>query len=251
MYPDTAREPYRWRGFEQVSKVLGEPRAERMTDAKLQSGVKVFGSAILRVEPDVASLRFAVSRQAKQPKDAFQETHKAVKGVRSYLAQAGADGDIAASRVNLSRTFEYINNRQQATGYSAKVSFNVILSDLARMEELLVGVVDAGANEIDAVDFRTTRLKEYRAEARRRAVAAGRDKAENYCRAARVSLGAVISIEDISPDVLRGSGEGHTSHEAPQDDSGADHAFTPGSIVVGAAVSIVFGIVPEVNQPEA
>ena len=36
-------------------------------DTKLQSGVKVFGSAVLRVEPDVASLQFAVSRQAKQP----------------------------------------------------------------------------------------------------------------------------------------------------------------------------------------
>jgi len=40
-------------------------------ESKLQSGVKVFGSAVLRVESDVASLQFAVSRQAKQPKDAF------------------------------------------------------------------------------------------------------------------------------------------------------------------------------------
>ena len=54
-------------------------------ESKHQSGVKVFGSAILRVEPDVASLQFAVSRQAKQPKDAFGETNKTVKAVRAYL----------------------------------------------------------------------------------------------------------------------------------------------------------------------
>src|SRR5262245_30057129 len=124
-------------------------------DRKVQPGVKVFGSAILRVEPDVASLQFAVSRQAKQPRDAFLETHKAVKGVRAYLVKAGAAGDVAASRINLSRTFEYTSGRQQPTGYSARIAFNVLLSDLDRMEELLVGVVDAGANEIDAVDFRT------------------------------------------------------------------------------------------------
>jgi uncharacterized protein YggE len=213
-------------------------------ESKQQPGVKVFGSAVIRVEPDVASLQFAVSRQAKQPKDAFQETHRAVKGVRAYLTQAGAAGDMAASRITLTRTFEYTNGRQQPTGYSAKVTFNVLLSDLGRMEELLVGVVDAGANEIDAVEFRTTKLKEHRAEARRRAVAAGREKAENYCRAAGVALGAVTSIEDISPEVLRGSGEGHTSREAPSDDAGPERAFAPGSITIGAAVSLVFAFAP-------
>jgi uncharacterized protein YggE len=213
-------------------------------NTKLQSGVKVFGSAVLRIEPDVASLQFAVSRQAKEPKDAFQETHKAVKGVRMYLIQAGAGEDVAASRITLTRTFEYINGRQQSTGYSARVAFNVLVSDLARIEELLVGIVAAGANEIDAVDFRTTGLKEYRAEARRRAVAAGREKAENYCRAAGVTLGEVVSIEDVNPDVLRGSGEGHMTREAPPDDGEPDRVFAPGSIVVGAAVTMVFALVP-------
>jgi uncharacterized protein YggE len=96
---------------------------------KPQPGVKVFGSAVLGVEPDFASLQFAVARQAKQPKDAFRETHQAVKEVRAYLSQAGA-GDVASSRILLSRTFEYVNQRQQPTGYSAKVSFNVLVSDL-------------------------------------------------------------------------------------------------------------------------
>jgi uncharacterized protein YggE len=219
-------------------------------DRKLQPGVKVFGSAVLRVEPDVASLQFAVSRQGKQPRDAFQETHKAVKTVRAYLAQVGAAGDVAASRINLSRTFEYAHGRQQPTGYSARVAFNVLLSDLGRMEELLVGVVGAGANEIDTVEFRTTRLKEYRAEARRRAVLAGREKAENYCRAAGVALGPVVSLEDVNPEVLRGSGEGHTAREAPSDDAGPERALAPGSIVVGAAVSLVFTILPEPPRPE-
>jgi uncharacterized protein YggE len=206
-----------------------------------QPGVKVFGSAVLRVEPDLASIQFAVGREAKKPKDAFQETHKAVQAVRTYLSQTGA-GDVAASHINLSRTFEYSNGKQQPRGYFAKVWFNVLLADLNRMEALLVGVVDAGANEIGSVEFRTSRLKEYRAEARRRAVAAARDKAENYCRAAGVSLGPVIGLEDIHPGSLRGSGEGETSSEVGADEASQTHALAPGSIVVGAAVSITFGL---------
>jgi uncharacterized protein YggE len=210
-------------------------------EQKPQPGIRVFGSAVLRVEPDVASLQFAVARQAKQPRDAFHATHQAVKEVRAYLSQAGA-GEVASSRLTLSRAFEYVNQRQQPTGYSASVSFNVVLTDLDRMEEILAGVVDAGVNEIGLVEFRTTRLKEYRAEARRRAVAAAREKAEIYCRAAGVSLGAVVSLEDVNPGVLRGSGESHTSSEASSDDAGPDRALAPGSIVVGAAVSVVFGL---------
>jgi uncharacterized protein YggE len=213
-------------------------------EQKSQPGVKVFGSAVLLVEPDLASLQFGVTRQAKQPKDALRETHQAVKVVRAYLGKAMA-GDVAASRITLARASEYVNGRHQFTGYSAKVSFNVLIKNLDTMEEVLVGVVDAGANEIGSVEFRTTRLKEYRTEARRRAVAAAREKAENYCKAAGISLGEVISLEDVNPSLLRGSGESHTTNEVESEDSGPDHALAPGSIVVGAAVSILFTISPK------
>jgi uncharacterized protein YggE len=208
---------------------------------KSQPGVKVFGSAVLRVEPDLASVQFVVARQAKQPKDAFHLTQQVVKDVRAYLGQVRA-GDVASSRITLSRAYEYVNQRQQPTGYSANVAFNVVLSDLDRMEEVLAGVVEAGVSEIGSVDFRTTRLKEFRAEARRRAVMAAREKSEIYCRAAGVSLGPVLSLEDVNPGVLRGSGESHTASEVSSDDAGPDRALAPGSIIVGAAVSVVFGI---------
>ena len=73
-------------------------------------------------------------------------------------------------------------------------------------------------------------------------MAAAREKAENYCRAAGVSLGGVLHMEDINPGVLRGTGEGHTSSEVSSDDAGPERALAPGSIVVGAAVSISFVI---------
>ena len=78
-----------------------------------------------------------------------------------------------------------------------------------------------------------------------------REKAENYCRAAGVSLGAVVSLEDVHPESLRGTGEGNTSSEVPSDDAGPDRALAPGSIVVGAAVSMVFAIRPATSPSDA
>ena len=151
-------------------------------------GISVFGSSITRIEPDIASLKFAVSRLAQQPKEAFREAHAGTQNVRAFLTQAEIS-DVSTSRVTLSQTFRYTGNEQRFAGYTAKIAFHVLLHDLERIEDLLSGVVEAGANEVSTVEFQTSRLKEIRAEARRRAVAAAREKAENYCTAAGIALG--------------------------------------------------------------
>lgn len=205
------------------------------------NGVTVFGSAVIRVEPDLVSLQFGVGRAGAKPRDALKEAQQAAQAVRAFLTRAGVT-DVAASRLTLSQTTEYVNGRHKPSGYFARVTFNVVLTDLNKMDEVLVGVVDAGANEIGSTEFRTTRLKELRLEARRRAVAAAREKAENYCRAAGVSLGAVTAIADAHPDSLRNTGESNTTTEEPSDDAATARALAPNAIPVGAAVSVTYGL---------
>lgn len=197
-------------------------------------GISVFGSAIIRVEPDIASLRFAVSRLEPHPRTAFQQTHQGVRQTRDYLAQAGIE-EVQASRINLSESFQ----QNDFEGYRASVTFHVLLYDMDKVEEILTDVVDNGVNTINSVDFQISNLKEVRAEARERAVAAAREKAELYCQAAGVQLGQVVHIEDVNPDLL-GRHAGHVSPEAQLEDGQPPRAFDPGSIVVGAAVMIAF-----------
>ena len=47
-------------------------------------GVTVFGSSMIRVEPDIVSLNFAVFQLQQHPKDAFQEIRKASHSVKKY-----------------------------------------------------------------------------------------------------------------------------------------------------------------------
>ena len=54
---------------------------------KTPFGINVFGSSMIRVEPDIVSLNFAVSRLQQKPKDAFQDVRKASHDVRKYLDQ--------------------------------------------------------------------------------------------------------------------------------------------------------------------
>lgn len=203
-------------------------------------GVNVFGSALIRVEPDLASLNFAVTHLAGHPKDAFREVRAKAQEVRTYLAQAKIS-EVSSSHVSLAEETEYINGKSHMVGYSAKIAFNVLLRDLGRVEELLAAIVDAGVNRISSVEFQTSRLREVRAEARRRAVEAAHYKAALYCEAGKVRLGEVLHIEDVNPDQLRGY-EGHVFHEVAPDDEGPVQAIDPGSIVVRAAVMLSYQI---------
>ncbi len=212
------------------------------TDQLVQApfGVSVFGSAILEAEPDAVSIYCAVSALQEHPRDAFREVRDAAQRVRRYLDETQIE-DVRMSRVTIDQTIRFMGGEQKFMGYTARIGFHLLLRHLDMMEEFLSGIVDAGVNEISRVDFETSRLKEIRAEARRQAIQAAYEKAENYCRAADVHLGQVIHIEDMNPDMLN-VGEGHRGAGARMLEMENFQAMEPGKISVGAAVAVAFAI---------
>ena len=213
-------------------------------------GVTTFGSTVIRVDPDIASIQFAVSRMESHPKDSFKSVREASKNVADYLQRANFKKETSSSRISLSQTWEFIGGTRKFIGYTARATFHTLLYDLDQLENLLVGIVDSGANEISEVNFQTRRLKELRSEARRKAVEAAIEKAENYCLAAHVKLGGVIHIEDVNPDTLGRRYEGHMISQNEVNLLGPHEAedlqaFNPGGISIAAAVLMSFNIANE------
>ncbi|MFJ2775454.1 SIMPL domain-containing protein [Kitasatospora sp. NPDC087315] len=95
---------------------------------------------------------------------------------------------------------------------------------------------EAGANQVDGVEFEVSTRKELRARARTAAVAAAREKAALYAEAADVRPGPVIHIKDVDSDQLRNSCRGHRQA------GGAGGDLAPGKISVAAGVVIGFSI---------
>lgn len=206
------------------------------------SGISVFGSYVVRVEPDVALVTFSVAHTKPEPPAAFASTRQALTDVREYLRRADvAQADVMTSIVNLSADWQGYGKERVFLGYEARVSLSVRLTDLRRFEEILAGVVQAGANQIQSTEFQTTRLAELRAQARRGAFAAARRKGELYAEEAGLRLGEVLHVEDVNPDGLRGR-ESHGADEASLESEGDGQVSTPGSIQVKAAVQVMFAI---------
>lgn len=207
------------------------------------SGISVFGSYVLRVEPDVALVTFAVANTQPEPPAAFAATRKAVTDIRAYLREADvAQADVQTSLVNLSAEYHGYGKERVFLGYEARVSLSVRLTDLRRFEDILAGVVQAGANQIQGTEFQTMRLAELRAQARRGAFAAARRKAELYAEEAGVRVGDVLHVEDVNPDSVRSRASHGADASTLESEGDALQPSTPGSIQVQAAVQVMFAI---------
>ncbi|HEX5245353.1 MAG TPA: SIMPL domain-containing protein [Tepidisphaeraceae bacterium] len=209
-----------------------------------QPGVTVFGSWMMRVQPDSATVQAGVSRIAAEPKTAFAEARAAAGEVQKFLKDAGPFGDFGSSRITLAQETRFVQGEHRFIGYQARIGYSLVVRELDRLEEILVGLVAAGANELNSMSFESSRLKELRAQARKAAIAAAREKAELYCSAAGVSLGAVRAIVDNNPEVA--SSGMHVKRE--EAGSGASGSIDPASIIVSASVFMTFEIKPAADE---
>jgi uncharacterized protein YggE len=203
-------------------------------------GITAYGAASMKAKPDLARIRFRVLRVEKDPTASFALVREAVRAVREALRSHGVpDSAVDSSRLDLKSSWEWGGgNRRQFIGYQCQAAFSVDTADLDDVQALLVDLVSAGANEIDAVEFDVTAKPEMRARARQDAVKAARRKAELYAEAAGVRLGAVIHIEDTDPE--RVGNERYRGHGSGGEASAEDLA--PGYVMVSAAVVAGFAI---------
>ncbi len=213
-------------------------------------GTTVFGSALLKVTPDRAVITASVTRTEQKPSDAFSKAKEGARSVAQFLRRSQIE-EFGTSRMSLGRDLRFVGGAQKLLGYKAVVGFAVKVKELELLEEIIAGVIEAGANEIASVQFQTSQLKELRIQARRLVIQSAKDKATDYTEAAGVVLGRIIHIQDVNPQQLqqlwrpqfhagyRGSEESFS--EQPADQVGMQ-TLDPGAIEVAAGVLVAFSL---------
>src|SRR6267142_2594009 len=81
-------------------------------------------------------------------------------------------------------------------GYRASNRVTIRVRDVTKVAGVIDTLVGAGANEIGGINFVVSQASKLLDEARERAVADARRKAEIYAKAASVTLGAPLSISE-------------------------------------------------------
>lgn len=180
--------------------------AETPTD--FPSAISVTGEANISVPPDIASVDAGVATDAKTAREASEANNVAMGKVMAALKTANIDAkDIQTSRLSLQP--QYAPNRSGPSpivGYRASNRVTVRIHDVTKVANVIDTLVGAGANDIGNVNFGVSQASKLLDDAREKAVADARRKAEIYAKAAGVTLGAPLSIsEEGAPQpVFRG-----------------------------------------------
>jgi uncharacterized protein len=213
--------------------------AERPFD--IPSAISVTGEAQISVPPDRAQIDAGVTSDAKAAREASDANNAAMGKVLAALKGAGIDEkDVQTSRLSLQP--QYAANRNGPSpivGYRASNRVMVRIRDIGKVAGVIDTLVGAGANDIGNISFSVSHASQLLDDARERAVADARRKAEIYAKAAGVTLGAPLNISEVGAaaplfraKVATAMGEAATP-------------IAQGEETLSIAVNVTFAIKPE------
>jgi uncharacterized protein YggE len=162
------------------------------------AAISVTGEATVSVPPDLAEIDGGVTSEAKTAREASEANNAAMGKVLQALKGAGIEEkDIRTSRLSLQpQSAPNRSGPSAIAGYRASNRVTIRVRDVTKVAGVIDTLVGAGANEIGGINFVVSQASKLLDEARERAVADARRKAEIYARAAGVTLGAPLSISE-------------------------------------------------------
>lgn len=148
--------------------------------------------------PDVAVISAGVITRAPTATAAIEENAQRMERVRAALKRAGiADRDIQTSSISLNPDYRYAENQPpQLIGYQANNSVSVNFRDIRNTGRILDALVAQGANSINGPTLTIDKPEAALDEARTRAVAAGRARAELYARALGMRVTRLVAVSE-------------------------------------------------------
>jgi uncharacterized protein YggE len=150
--------------------------------------------------PDVGYIHVGVSSEAWTAAEAWKKNAEIVEKIFTALKKYGVEEKDLKTN-NISVQPRYLHNPKEPPkflGYTVSYDLSVTVRDLKLMGQFLDSMVDAGANRNMNISFGCSKLDELIDEARAKAVADARKKANLYVTGAGARLGDVLGISDGS-----------------------------------------------------
>lgn len=148
--------------------------------------------------PDVAIISAGVVTRAPTAAGAIQDAADRMQRVLAALKRAGiADRDIQTGTISLNPEYRYPENQApQLVAYTASNTLTIRFRDIRNSGKILDALVAQGANQINGPNLTIDKPDEALDEARAKAVAIGRARAEQYARSLGLHLARVVSVSE-------------------------------------------------------
>jgi len=201
--------------------------------------ITVVGRGEVRARPDVATTTIGVDVAAPTVAAALDEAEGRMNAILAALKAAGVESkDIQTS--NFSINFErQPSETEKGTGGVYRVSnmVQVTVRDLDATGDIIDAAVGAGANNVWGVSFGLENTALLEAQAREKAVADARARAESLAALNGVEVGEVIAISEVI-----GATPAPLYAEASRAFGGGSGPVESGEVSFATQIQVVYGI---------
>jgi uncharacterized protein YggE len=162
------------------------------------ANVTVTGTGKVSYTPNLAHVTIGVSSEGGTAAEAWEKNAQVVKRLFDVLKGFGIEAkDFQTTGLHVNPRYAHSKEAPpRLVGYTAGYDVSVRIRKLDRVGAVLDALVAAGANRSMSISFGIANPEELLNEARRRAVADARSKAELYVKSAGAQLGVLVGIAE-------------------------------------------------------
>lgn len=169
-------------------------------DAPPRREIHVQGRGVASGAPDEATVQLGVETRNTDASRAVRENSEKVAAIRARLAGAGVEAkDVQTAQLSVTpqQPFDPQTGRPSGTpSYVVDHVLTVRVRAIEKLGDVLGGAVAAGANQIQSVAFAVSDPSRLEADARAKAMAEARSRAEQLAQAGGVKLGPPLTITE-------------------------------------------------------
>lgn len=162
------------------------------------------GEGSASATPDIAVLQSGVVSQSKTAREALDANTAAMQKLVDSLKAAGIEAkDIQTSGFSVQPRYVYSNPRNNGeqeppriVGYEVRNNLTVTVRDLSKLGAILDSAVTEGSNQINGLSFDISDKAALLNEARKKAYADAKARADLYAEAAGVKLGRLRELSE-------------------------------------------------------
>lgn len=187
--------PFEAKSMQPVEQNVATPGRD---DNRRVTRVMVAGDSIVQAQPDTAIVTIAVVTQNKNALNAQQDNAtKTDAVVRALKAAAGTGAEVKTSGYSLQPQRVYRENQPPTiTGYEARNSVTVTLSDLDKLGTVIDATAQAGANDVSGIAFTLRQDRPARDRALSQATAEAVSKARVIAQALGGRVVRIVEVQE-------------------------------------------------------
>jgi uncharacterized protein len=204
----------------------------------LEPSITVLGSGSVFARPDSGEITAGVVTRAVTAAQALAENSAGMERVLKALTALGLpERDIQTANISVvpqRRAGQPGAQPPEIVGYEVSNQIRVKVRDVALLGRLVDTLVGQGANVLGGIAFSVGDPAPLLDQARGKAIADARRKAEVYAKAAGVALGPLLSVRESAP--------GGPRFEGPRMAAGSAAPVAPGEQELQVSVTVTYAV---------